>query len=232
MEDKNPPDQVDDLLTEIVNKDPIVPAAISLVPYVGGSLATFFSSKWQQVSRERTEALLKQFGEELRALDERSINKEYFDTEEGFDVLLKATEASAKTRNEEKRHLFARILVGATSTHSARGEYSPEEYLNLISELTEKELQIARTIYSRHHQNSPEDIAPTNRAETWRLVNEKLIEQHGIEEYALPLYLNRLHLAGLLNLEYVVRIDGSASPTYWVSESFKNLMNFLELGKL
>lgn len=228
MEDKNLPDKADEFLTEMLNKDPLILAAISSVPYIGSALTTFFTAKWSETSRKRSEALFDKVGEELKALDERTIQKDYFKSEEGIDLLLKATQESVKTRSGEKRDLIAKILVGATTTDAARGEYLPEEYLNLIADLTEKELQIASTIYSVHHKNSPMELESNNQAETWRLVKEFVIEQHGIEANALPLYLNRLSLAGLLDV-YDVVYPGNTAPTYWVSPAFKALMEFLEV---
>lgn len=240
MEDRNLPNKADELITEIANKDPLIPASISLVPYFGGALANFYSSKWQQISQRRTEELFSKFGEELKVLEEQAVKKGYFDTDEGIDLLFKATEESAKTRSEEKRYLIARVLRGATMANSAQGEYSPEEYLNLITDLTEKELRIARTIYIGQSQiTAPNELESNNKAETWRLGRESLTRQHGIESDVLSLYLNRLHLAGLLDLHYVVAghdehgfaVQEEAVPTYWVSPAFRNLMEFLELYK-
>lgn len=228
VNEKNLPDKVDELLTEVVNRNPLVLASISAVPYFGSSLATFFSAKWLTIYQERTKAMFDKFGEDLSELDERSIKKDYFDTDEGIDLLIKATEQSAKTRSEEKRDLIARILAGATSTDAGRGEYSPEEYLNMVADLTEKELEIARTIYTLQRNISPTKLESNNKAETWRLCRERVSKEHGIETNSLSLPLNRLHSAGLLDLFYVL-YPGSPAPTYWVSPNFKNLMEFLRL---
>ena len=230
MDEKNLPDKVDELLTEVANKDPLVLASISAVPYFGGSLATFFSAKWLKTYQDRTNALFQKFGKDLSGLEEQSIKKDYFDTDEGIDLLIKATEQSAKTRSEEKRAIIARILAGATANDERGSEYSPEEYLNIVAELTEKELNIARTIYTLQQDISPAELEPDNKAETWRLCRERISKDHGIEAEVLSLPLNRLHSAGLLDLFYVL-YPGSPVPTYWVSPIFKNLMKFLRLEK-
>ena len=230
MDEKNLPDKADELLTEVVNKDPLVLASISAIPYFGSTLATFFSAKWLEIYQKRTEALFDKFGEDLYELNEQTIKKDYFDTNEGIDLLIKATEQSAKTRSEYKRALIARILAGATSPDAGRGEYSPEEYLNIVADLTEKELEIARTIYTLQRDISPTELESNNKAETWRLCRESISKEHDIETKVLSLPLNRLHSAGLLDLFYVL-YPGSPAPTYWVSPIFKNLMEFLRLEK-
>jgi hypothetical protein len=144
--------------------------------------------------------LFRKFGEHLNNLDERTINQDYFDAPEGIDVLMKATEQSTRTRSEEKRELIARILAGATSTDAGRGEYSPEEYLNIVADLTDKELEIARTIYTLQRNISPTELEPKNKAGTWSKCVEAIAEKHDIGASVFPLLLNRLYAAGLLDL--------------------------------
>jgi hypothetical protein len=226
--EKNLPAKADELLTEVLNKDPLVLASISAVPYFGSTLATFFSAKWLQIYQARTKSLFDKFGENLSELDRRTIKEDFFETDEGIDLLIKATEQSARTRSEEKRALIARILAGATSTDAGQGEYSPEEYLNIVADLTDKELEIARTIYTLQQNISPTELEPENKAETWSLCAEEIDKKHDIGANILPLLLNRLYSAGLLDLFYVL-VPGSPIPTYWVSPTFEKLMEFLRL---
>lgn len=231
MREKNLPAKVDELITEMLNKDPLVTASISAIPYFGSTLTTFFTAKWLQIYQERTKELFDRFREYLNELDEQTIKKDYFDTEEGIDLLIKATDQSAKTRSEEKRTLIARILTGAASTYAWRGEYSPEEYLNIVADLTHKELEIARTIYTLQDGISPTELESGNMAERWRLYEGEISKKHDIGVDTLPLLLNRLHSAGLLDSFYpsVWPSPNPHQPTYWVSPAFKNLMEFLRL---
>ena len=151
MEEQNLPTKADELIAELANKDPLVLASISAVPYFGSTLATFFSTKWLAIYQERTAALFRKFGEHLNNLDEQTMKQDYFDTAEGIDLLIKAVEQSSRTRGEEKRDLIARILCGAIMDFE-ESEYSPEEYLYLLSALTVRELRVARSMY----ENRPE----------------------------------------------------------------------------
>jgi hypothetical protein len=76
---------------------------------------------------------------DLATVDEQSIRRDYFETPEGFDLLIKAMDESRRTRSDDERDLIARILRGALIDHE--DEYSPEEYLNLLSDLTVQELK-------------------------------------------------------------------------------------------
>jgi hypothetical protein len=92
------------------------------------------------LARDCTKAnrrLLQQLSEPLEALGEQAIKQDCFETEGGFDLLIKALDASRRTRSEEKRDLIARILAGTANT-SEHSNYSPEDYLYLISDSTIK----------------------------------------------------------------------------------------------
>lgn len=231
MEEKNLPTKVDEFMTELLNKDPLVLASISAVPYFGSTLTTFLSAKWLTIYQERTKAMFDKFGEDLSELDEQSIKKDYFDTDEGIDLLIKATEQSAKTRSEEKRDLIARILCGAVMDHEV-GEYSPEEYLNLLSDLTVRELRVARSLY--------EARPDVNLEGEWNRWEEKINTECGIDKPDLHMTLTRLSSTGLLQ-RVIARVDGSGatlinvyeedeSDYYRVTQMFDKLMQFLQLA--
>lgn len=227
---KNLPDKVDELLTEVVNKDPLVLASISTVPYFGGSLATFFSAKWLKTYQERTDALFQKLGKHLNNLDEQTIKQDYFDTAQGIDLLIKATEQSTRTRSEEKRDLIARILCGAAMNHEV-SKYSPEEYLNLISDLTVRELIVARSLY--------ETRPDVNLEGEWNRWEEKVNTDCGIDKPDLYMTLSRLSSTGLLQRVLAVVDGGGAtrvnvydedkSDYYIVTQMFDKLMKFLQL---
>lgn len=90
---------------ERLNQDPLLLAAISAVPVVGGSITQVLTWFGQEIVQERNKRLFQQFSEHLEAIDEQAIRKGYFETEEGFDLLIKALDESRRTRSEEKRDL-------------------------------------------------------------------------------------------------------------------------------
>jgi hypothetical protein len=127
---------------ERLNQDPLLLATINAVPIVGGSITQVLTWFGQEVVQERNKRLFEQLSEHLKDIDEEAIKKDYFETEEGFDLLIKALDESRRTRSEEKRDLIARILAGA-ATSPKDSNYFPEDYLYLISDLTVQELKTA-----------------------------------------------------------------------------------------
>jgi hypothetical protein len=210
-----------------LNRDTYLLATISAVPFVGGSITQIITGIGQEIVQERNKRLFEQLAEHLQAAREEAIRKDYFESPEGLDLLIRALEVSGKTRSEVKRDLIARILTGALSTDAGLSEYAHEEYLNMVASLTPKELEVARSIYDSQKDLSPQELDSDNRWDVWRLQAEMLREKHALDESDLTLLMNRLYSVGLVDLVYVL-VPGSPLSTYWVSRTFRKLMRFLQ----
>lgn len=218
-----------DASLEIIAEDSVLKALLNVIPSVGGSLTELMAGKGQRILEERRDKLLGLMAEHIAVVEESAIRSDYFETPEGFDLLIKALDESRRTGSDEKRDLIARVLAGAASGYSEQGNYTPEQYLNIVAGLTPKELEVARTVYELQTLISPKELGPENRMETWRLCEASVREKHEIDADDLPLLLNRIASTGLVDLVYV-QYAGSAVPTYWVSPAFRKLIDFLRLG--
>jgi hypothetical protein len=83
------------------------------IPLVGDSLTEIAAGKGQQIIEARRDEFLQLLAEHLATLEKQAIRKDYFQTPEGFDLLIKALDESRRTRSEEKRDINASILRGA-----------------------------------------------------------------------------------------------------------------------
>jgi len=137
MEGEKSPSRIEDAI-ERLNQDHYLLAAITAIPGVGGSITQVLTGIGQQIVRERNAKLFEQLKEHLATVQEQSIRRDYFQTPEGFDLLIRALDESRRTRSDGKRDLIARILAGAASIESEQGGYSPEDYLNVVAALTPK----------------------------------------------------------------------------------------------
>ena len=134
---------------------------LTRIPLVGDSLTELAAGKGQPIMEARRDEFLQLLAEHLAALEEQAVRKDYFQTREGFDLLIKALGESRRTRNKEKRDLYARILRGAIVDFE-QGRYSAEEYLYLISDLTFKELR-EHAYYTRHVQGQKKVTGKSGR---------------------------------------------------------------------
>ncbi len=214
---------------EVIAEEPGLQAILNLIPY-GGSLNELLAGKGQRIIEERRNAFLRLLFTRLEALDEETIRKDYFQTDEGFDLLFKALDEARKTRSEEKRDLIVRILCSAMLDFE-RGSYSPEEYLYLISDLTVQDLRVARLMYQDR---------PKLREESWGEWEDKVSATLGIDKPDLHLTLHRLGSTGLLKLVTAGEDDDTGSlwvathkygegSFYVVTPAFDKLMEFLQL---
>ena len=182
----------------------------------------------ERIGKERLEEFLTLLAGELKTLETQAVRKDYFETPEGYDLLIKALDEARKTRSKEKRDLYARILRGAIADFE-QGRYSAEEYLYLISDLTLKELRVARSLYE-----APRSMLSD---EAWELWRNKACRETGMDEADLSMILSRISSFGLIEPVVVgndengfwVNIgDPGDAGIYRVTPSFEKLMEFLE----
>lgn len=227
MGEEKPPTLGESLKTslEIIAEDPILRILLKRIPLVGDSLTEIAAGKGQQIIEARRDEFLQLLAEHLAMLEEQAVRKDYFQTPEGFDLLIKALDEARKTRSKEKKDLYARILRGAI-VDLEQGRYSAEEYLYLISDLTIKELRVARLLYATR---------PESEVDHWEEWKKEVCSDLNIDRDDLSMILARIEASGLI--EQVIgtrgskRYIGSVNPGrgyYKVTPGLKKLMEFLE----
>jgi hypothetical protein len=199
-------------------------AAVVLIPGIGSSLDVLFASEGQRIFRERIHKLIDDMQALMETVGDSALDREYLKSEEFFDLVMRAYEATSKTRDEEKRRLYARILTGSTIRYKREG-HSPEEYLGLIADLTPRELSVARALH-RDWLPGPEEYnrlkhLDRERVEDdWRAWQERVRAEVGIDAADLLLILNRLRSTGVVTEHFgtvsttprLISMAGEASP--------------------
>lgn len=221
---------------EIIAGDPGLRALLSLVPYVGSSLVELSAGKGQQIIEERRNEFLQLLAERLERVEEQTVRKDFFETPEGFDLLVKALDENRKTRSRDKRELYARILTGAATASPDSKSSSAEEYLHIVSDLTLKELEIVRKMYDLQESyikryidqegQDPRKKYTGEETEIWRMQRETITKNLKIDNDELTQLVNRIASTGLISIRYI-NVPGSTVPTYWISPVFERLMEFI-----
>ena len=208
-------------------------AAVVAIPSVGSSLDFVLASEAQRRLRERIFKLIHAMQEHMETIEDNAIDKEYLRSEEFFDLLLKAFESATKTRDDRKLRMYAQILTEST-VHSKREGYSPEEYLDVIADLTPRELLVARALYRDLPGEGYENRETNEIQEAWRAWQDRVRTEVGIDGADLQLILGRLHSLDLITEDaglWPISVGPiETPPQYWVSPAFKKLMRFLEEG--
>jgi hypothetical protein len=209
-------------------------ALVAAIPCIGSPLDLVLSSAGQ-ASRERIhkliDAMKDDMQERMETIENIALDREYLKSEEFRDLLMRAFDATTKTRDAAQRRVYARILTEST-IRSAREGHSPEEYLDLIATLTPLELHVARALYTGWPRARYESREAAEAQEGWRDWQERVCTEATIDRADLQLILGRLSSSGLITEDGGL-FPGSFGPVdepplYWVSLGFEKLMQFLE----
>lgn len=206
--------------SEIYAENTYIRALVNAIPYIGGSLDTLFYSKGQKILEERILILLKNLKEDIELTEEKMVKKDFIDTEEFFDLIVKAINASTKTKSKEKIKLYSKVLKGSLTLEHTN-EYDPYTYLTIIEELSFKEIEVARCLYElKEIRKYKYQDGLTNDAQ----ILSKEYTNLQIDE--LPFLLLRVEKSGLIK-EKVGSFLGYGGGQYEITDVFKKLMKFL-----
>jgi len=204
----------------------ILREVISFIPFIGSPLDIFLTTKAQKTVNVRMIHLFNELKGEMSTLEKGKVDKDYINSEEFIDLFIKTIEAAAKTIDKGKIKLYAKLLKGAIKFQD-RKKYSPEEYLQVLSELTIRELEVAKAIYKQQGQERKKDEDELQ----WILRRgwEKLEKEcPSIYKEDFTFVLLRLQKSGLIR---------QMPPKYWytqekvvfvITDVFRKIMIYLE----
>lgn len=216
--------------SKVYGDQTVVRAIINAIPYVGSSLDIILSSSGQKFIIERIEKFINEFKEEISQLQETQLNKRYLETEEGFDLIVKAFNSAARTRQQEKLKLYARIIKGALTEGKEYEEDEPEIFLKIVEELSVKELRVAKYLYELKEikKKKPDDDNPNKKQD--RMTNDAWwLSKHypEFDKGELVSILVRLEKTGLIK-ELVGSFLDYGGGQYLINPLFRRFMNFIE----
>ena len=199
-------------------------ALINIIPYIGGSLDVIFVSKGQKIVDQRLREFIKKLTEELNKVSESKVDKKYLDSEEWFDVVIKAMDSARKTRDTEKISWYAKILRGAVALGD-RIDFDPEAYLQVLTELSSNELRVAKVIFEMQKEGPKdgEDELFWAHNKGWRELPQKC---YFISKDDLAFILLRLQKAGFIREITGGRLDYQGG-TYVMTPTFRKLMRYI-----
>lgn len=205
-------------------------ALIISIPYLGSGIDMILSTYGQNVVNRRFTELFEDMKRRMENLEGEAIDKSYVESEEFIDLLIKALDIVAKTRSKEKIDLCSAILTESTVKSKGTDYYSPEEYLNLIADLTPLDLDVLQQLHrfssSREIQHNQDDVQ-----RGWEEWIKKVCADLNIERADLQLALGRLRASGLVMDSMGSRRIGGVLPDdipeYVTLSSMKKMMKFL-----
>lgn len=201
----------------------------TLIPYCGGAIDVAISTQAANIMQKRIQNQLVAIKDALYNVNESKIDKTYLESEEFYDLVNKIFVASIKTRDNERLIWYANILKKSILTDGKIG-HSPEEYLDIIADLTPKEVLLAASIYKQQSDYPPEEgIEELEWVIKHGWDNDKLGNLLKLSTEELSLILLRLEYKGLIRNLSRNQIYEEAIDKYIITSLFKRIMDFLEV---
>lgn len=211
-------------------------ALVLTIPGVGSSLDLVLADGGRRY-RERIfsalEDMKRDMKERLETVEDSAFDKKFLDSDEFFDLMMKFFDTTTKSRDKTKRRMSARILTESAIPFDGE-QYSPEEYLDLIADLTPRELAIAQALHKEQTERVYEDLEEGEAHQAWKAWQDSVQTEVSIEGADLQLILGRLQSSGLIVEDGALMpnsfgppLPTAGPPFYWMSPAFKKLMRFL-----
>jgi hypothetical protein len=114
-----------------------IEAALNLIPFACGFLATYFGEIRSKRADERMRNFFNYFTRELKKIDEQKIDKTYLQSEEFAELFAQGAEQAARSTTTKRMERFANILIhNALLTAKARSRtHSIMSFIDRISDL-------------------------------------------------------------------------------------------------
>jgi len=196
-------------------------------PKIGGGIDMIIATEGQKATKKRSFKLIDEMKQRMEQHEEEASNKEYLASDEFIDLVIKAFDSAAKTRNEEKIRLYARILTEST-VRDKQETYFPEEYLNVLAGLTSRQVEVAWAMYEV--QVVPREERHPEGDDGWHQEKELLCKKLNLDGTQLKFLLKGLVAAGLV-AEIGRTKPGTIATEYSITPAFEEMMSFLDSSK-
>lgn len=204
-------------------KKPLLRGLIQLIPFgFGSSIDAALLTRLQNISEERTRT----FFDEL-SKGKIELKPELLESENFLHCYFATVKAALNSRRREKIKMFARLLKSSTlpGSFSSTDEY--EEYLEILDELSYRELLILLILekYESQFPLKTEENALQRASHFWEQFNDELKTTLGIPRDEVNAIMTRLNRTGCYETfigTYANYVGGKGklTPTYFNLKKF------------
>ena len=183
-------------------------AALNLIPYAGGFVATYFSEIRQERATEKMQTYFDYFRKRLEDIDEEKVDKNFLQSEKFAELFLQGAEYAAKSTLDRKIYRLANILLNQAQTDFSFRNRT-QSLMQIVDRLSDLDV-VTLTSYGPTFQNS---FTPKSKKEAYEMVSS-LTKYIGIEEptkddiFESIIYLDNLGLTWVNELESKRKLKG------------------------
>ncbi len=113
-----------------------IEAALNLIPYVGGFLATYFGETRNKKIAERMQKYFTYFSNRLNEIEDKKIDYEYLKSEEFAEFFMQGAEQAARSVTEKRIKRFANILINNALVNS-KGRSRTQSIMSFVDRISD-----------------------------------------------------------------------------------------------
>jgi hypothetical protein len=212
-------------IDEKYEKNPVLRGLIQLVPFgIGSAIDASLSVFLQNVYYKRTRIFFNELAE-----GKKTLTAELLESEDFLHCFFATTKAALNSRRTEKIKMFARLLNSVIEPNSFFNTDEYEEYLNILDELSLREILILFTLESYESKLTtkpePGKIKFNELIPFWTEFENDIHTNLGIPKNEIDAVLTRLVRTGCYELftgEYIggTKGKGRLTPTFLRLKTF------------
>jgi hypothetical protein len=196
----------------------LVDGGLSLVPFLGTAITSALDTRALKLFEENS----KRFAEEVRQivseLDDAKLDKSFIESDEFVSLLTEILARNARTYEQEKVKLFAKLFVNSVTVGKSRTPYK-EGFVRVIDELSTDHIRVLAIAYEKS-LTAPNEAENVVRA-------EEIARTLDIPASRAEAYGDQMIRFGLLRDWYIGRWDYKTGH-YQVTEYGRGLAEFLK----
>ncbi len=192
------------------------------MPFIGGLLNEIVFDHRSRIKQRRLEEFVAGLEKDVGQLNQSSINYEYLRSDEFGDVVESTMRHIVQTGSQSKRARFRQVVIHQITASAPEG-YS-ELYLDLINELSEKEIEILSAFREAFLRQRSEDESP----EQPKKGPFRDAGYYRLDDDAFRLALNHLLSRGLMYDDGVNRWSTPAMKFFEITVLGLAFLRFLE----
>ncbi len=200
---------------------------ISGIPAIGPIIDTLLSTKGQAIGYNRLLEFYNELNKEIQSIDEKIIDLEYVNSEEFYDLLMKLSESSIKTRSSEKKKLYAQILKNSCINSDIK--MNPEYFIDIITELSIEEFLVGKKLFELKNSGDYTKLIQDNYDGKNMMKTSDVLALTDviIDKEDLDFILLRLQKVGLIK-EVTGSYMGNTGGSYELTKTFAKIMTILK----
>ena len=200
----------------------LIDGGLSLIPFLGQAITSALDTRAFQLFEENS----RQFAEEVRRLlsrlNETKLDKQFMESNEFVSLLIEILARNARTYEQEKISLYARVFVNAATYDKSEVPYK-EGFIRIIDELSVEHIRVLAFIYEQS-ENFTEDDKENGKD---RVLAKQVSEALRISLSRTQAYCDQMIRFGLLRDWAIGKFDYKPG-FYAITDYGRELAEFLK----